>query len=64
MAYGGPQARGLIGSVAAGLLQSHSNAGSEPCLQPAPQLTATLGPQATEQASDQTHNLIVLSRIH
>ena len=38
-AYGGSQARGRIG--AAGLRQSHSNAGSEPCLQPTPQLTAT-----------------------
>ena len=44
-AYGGSQARGLIGAVAAGLHQSHSNAGSEPHLQPTPQLTAT----ATEQ---------------
>ena len=41
-AYGGSQARGLIGAVAAGLHQSHSNAGSELCLQPTPQLTATL----------------------
>ena len=31
-AYGGSQARGLIGAVAAGLRQSHSNVGSEPCL--------------------------------
>ena len=30
-AYGGSLARGLIGAVAAGLRQSHSNAGSEPC---------------------------------
>ena len=28
-AYGGSQARGLIGAVAAGLCQSHSHAGSE-----------------------------------
>ena len=34
MAYGGPQARGPIGAVAAGLRHSHSNAGSEPCLRP------------------------------
>ena len=40
-AYGGSQARGPIGAVAAGLRQSHSNAGSEPRLQPTPQLTAT-----------------------
>ena len=39
-AYGGSQARGPIGAVATGLRQSHSNAGSEPCLQPTPQLTA------------------------
>ena len=41
-AYGGSQARGPIGAVAAGLHQSHSNAGSKPSLQPTPQLTATL----------------------
>ena len=40
-AYGGSQARGRIGAVATGLRQSHSNAGSEPHLQPTPQLTAT-----------------------
>ena len=44
MAYGGSQARGLIGAVATGLRQSHSNAGSKPHLQPIPQLTATLDP--------------------
>ena len=41
-AYGGSQARGRIGAVAAGL--RHSNAGSEPRLQPTPQLTATPDP--------------------
>ena len=41
MAYGGSQARGPIGTVDAGLRQSHSNAGSESRLQPTPQLTAT-----------------------
>ena len=40
-AYGGSQVRGLIGPVATGLRQSHSNAGSEPRLQSTPQLTAT-----------------------
>ena len=40
-AYGGSQARGLIGAGATGLRQSHSNAGSEPRLRPTPQLTAT-----------------------
>ena len=43
-AYGGSQARGLIGAVAAGLSQSHSNAGSKQHLQPTPQLMATLDP--------------------
>ena len=44
MAYGGSQARGLIRAVATGLLQSHSNAGSEPYLKPTPQLTASPDP--------------------
>ena len=35
-AYGGSQARGRIGATAAGLNHSHSNAGSEPHLQPTP----------------------------
>ena len=38
VAYGGSQARSLIGAVVASLC--HSHAGSEPCLQPAPQLEA------------------------
>ena len=41
-AHGGSQARGLIGAVAVGLCQSHSNAESEPCLKPTPQLEAML----------------------
>ena len=41
-AYGGSQARGLIGAVATSLHQGHSHTGSEPRLQPTPQLTATL----------------------
>ena len=49
MAYGASQARGLIGAVATGLCQSHSNVGSEMHLRPTPQLTATLDPQPTEQ---------------
>ena len=36
VAYGGFQARGLIGAVAAGLHQCQSNARSEPHLQPTP----------------------------
>ena len=46
-AYGGSQARGQIGTTAAGLHHSHGNARSrsKPHLQPIPQLTATLDPQ-------------------
>ena len=44
MAYGGSQARGLIGATAAGLCHSHGNMGSDPRLQPIPQLTATPDP--------------------
>ena len=44
VAYGGSQARGLIGAIATGLFQSHSNTGSQPCLRPIPQLTATSDP--------------------
>ena len=43
-AYGGSLARGQIGAVATSLHQSHSNVGSEPSLQPTPQLTATPDP--------------------
>ena len=43
-AYGGSQARGLIGAVAAGLRHSHSHARPEPRLQSTPQLTATPDP--------------------
>ena len=41
VAYGGSQARGLIGAIVASLHYSHSNVGSKLCLQPTPQLTAT-----------------------
>ena len=44
VAYGGSQARGLIGATAAGLHESHSNARSKPHEQPTPQLPATLDP--------------------
>ena len=44
VAYGGSQARGLIGPIAAGLHQSHSNDRSEPCLPPTPQLMQTPNP--------------------
>ena len=43
-AYGGSQARGLIGAIVAGLCQSHSNAGPELGLPPTPQFMATLDP--------------------
>ena len=45
-AYGGSQARGLMGDVAAGHSHSHShsNAGSEPGLSLTPQLTAMPDP--------------------
>ena len=43
-AYGGSQARGQIGDVAAGLHHSHSPTRSELHLQPTPQLTAILDP--------------------
>ena len=36
--YGSSQARGQIGATATRLEHSHSNAGSEPCLWPTPQL--------------------------
>ena len=48
VAYGGSQARGPTGPVAAGLSHSHSNAGSEPHLPPTPQLTAMPDPEPTE----------------
>ena len=44
VACGGSQTRGLIRAAAAGLRQSHSNTGSEPGLQPTPQLTAMPDP--------------------
>ena len=49
MAYGNSQARGQIGVAASYLHHSHSNAESEPCLQPTSQLTATPDSQPTEQ---------------
>ena len=43
-AYGNSQARGWIRTVATGVYHSHSNSGSEPSLQPTPQLTETPSP--------------------
>ena len=44
LGYGGSQTKGLIGAVASGLHQSHSVMGSEPSLQPTPQLMETPDP--------------------
>ena len=43
-AYGGSQARSLIGAVAVVLSHSHSNTGSKPFLRPTPQLMAMPDP--------------------
>ena len=43
-AYGSSQALGTIGATDASLHHSHSNWGSEPCLQTTPQLMAMLDP--------------------
>ena len=58
-----PRLGGRIGAVAAGLLQSHSNEGSETGLQPTPQLTATPILNLLSKARDRTLNLMVPSRI-
>ena len=49
MAYGGSQARGQIGVVAAGLHHSHINVRSKLRLRHTPELMATPDPQPTEQ---------------
>ena len=49
VAYGGSQARGRVGAAAAGLHHSHSNTGSEPCLQSMLQLVASPDPYPTER---------------
>ena len=59
MAYVGSQARGLIRAVATGLHRSHSSAGSEPRLQPTPQLRATPDPSPTEQGQGSNPHPIV-----
>ena len=51
-AYGGSQARGPIGAVATSLHHSHSNAGSEPRLQPTSQLMTLPDPQPTKRGQD------------
>ena len=52
MACGGSQARGPIATVADGLGHSHSNMGSDPCLRPIAQLTATPDPLTTERGQE------------
>ena len=60
--YGRSQARGWIG--AAGLSHTHSNVGSKPCLQPAPQLRAMPGiPNLLNGARDQTWVLMDTSQV-
>ena len=49
LAYGSSQARSPVGTSAAGLCHSQSNAGSKPRLPPTPQLMATPDPQPTER---------------
>ena len=63
MAYGGSQARRLIGAVPASLRHSHSIARSEPHLQPTPQVTAMPDLIPLSEARDQTCNLMVPSGI-
>ena len=63
VAKGDSQARGPIGAAATSLHQSHSNVWSEPCLQPAPQLTATPDCQPTEQGQGPNPQPMVPSRI-
>uniref|UniRef100_A0A8D0ZUE2 Sushi domain-containing protein n=1 Tax=Sus scrofa TaxID=9823 RepID=A0A8D0ZUE2_PIG len=62
-AYGSSQARGLIRAVAAGLHHGHSNAGSEPRLQPTPQLRQRWILNPLSKTRDGTCNLVVPSRI-
>ena len=61
---GSSQAWSQNRAAAAGLCYSHCSAGSEPRLQPTPQLIATLDPQPTSEARDQTHLLMDTDRIH
>ena len=56
-AYGGSQARDLIGVVAAGLHQSHSNARSETSLPPTPQLLAGPGREFPSAFSNDSFHL-------
>ena len=64
VAYGGSQARGRIWAIAAGLYHRHSNAGSEPSLQPTPQLRATPNPSPTERRQNWSYVLMDASKVH
>ena len=63
-AYGGPQTRGWIGAVGAGLYHSHSNAGSEPPLQPNHSWWQRRILNPLSKARDQTCDLMYTSQIH
>ena len=64
VAYGGSQARGLIGAAATGLRQSHTTQDpSRVCnLHHSSRQRQILNPLS--KARDQTHNLMVPSRFH
>ena len=64
MVYGGSQARGQIGAMAASLHHSHSNAGSTPHLRPMPQLTAMPDPYCTERGWEWNLHPHDASQIH
>ena len=63
MAYESPQARGRIGAIAVGLCHSHSNIGSEPCLQPTPRSWHCRILNPLSKARDRTGVLMDTSRI-
>ena len=64
MAYRSSLARGQIGAVAASLHHSHSNAGSEPHLQPTPQLATMPIFNPMSKTRDWTHILIDTNWVH
>ena len=63
-AYGCSQGRDRIGAIAAGLHHSHNNVGSEPHLQPTPQLMAMPILNPLSKARDRTHVLMDASQFH
>ena len=62
-AYGGSQARGTIGAVETGLYHGQSNAGSDPHLQPTPQLRQLRILNPLREAKDRTYILMDASRV-